>query len=171
MAMQPLSWERETASTSLSTASRQAPSWSSRLRRPPPSSARKTMRWERQIPAGSGRSPREEGFYQDSISLDTGERGGYLGISEHPEYRKLMNARCTGEAMSAFIELYGKTGHRPFIELPLRVLRFYAAHQLADGEFIPFELLFDVAVKALASALFCIKNAVASAARLSACQR
>ena len=75
------------------------------------------------------------GFYQDSISLDTGERGGYLGISEHPEYRKLMNARCTGEAMSAFIELYGKTGHRPFIELPLRVLRFYAAHQLADGSF------------------------------------
>ena len=95
--------------------------------------------WPKELALRIGRyflsSETEEGFYQDSISLDTGERGGYLGISEHPEYRKLMNARCTGEAMSAFVELYGKTGHRPFIELPLRVLRFYAAHQLADGSF------------------------------------
>ena len=55
----------------------------------------------------------ESGFYQDSISLSTGERGGYLGISEHPEFRFLMNARCAGEAVSAYIELYKSTDYGP----------------------------------------------------------
>ena len=75
------------------------------------------------------------GFYQDSISLDTGERGGYLGISEHPEFRHLMNARCAGEAMASYIDLYERTSYEPFIELPRRVLGFFISYQLPDGSF------------------------------------
>lgn len=77
----------------------------------------------------------ESGFYQDSISLSTGERGGYLGISEHPEFRFLMNARCAGEAVSAYIELYKSTDYRAFLELSLRVMRYFIKVQLEDGSF------------------------------------
>ena len=77
----------------------------------------------------------ESGFYQDSISLSTGERGGYLGISEHPEFRFLMNARCSGEAVSAYIELYKSTDCRAFLELSLRVMRYFIKVQLEDGSF------------------------------------
>ena len=77
----------------------------------------------------------DEGFYQDSVDLIRGERGGYLGISDHPEFKYLMNARCTGEAMKAFIDLYDETGYRPFIELPERAASFYIKHQLSTGSF------------------------------------
>lgn len=80
-------------------------------------------------------SETSEGFYQDSINLETGERGGYLGVSEHPEYRFLMNARCTGEAMTSYISLYKQTRYRPFLELPIRVSQFYIRNQLNDGSF------------------------------------
>ena len=76
-----------------------------------------------------------KGFYQDSVDLISGERGGYLGISEHPEFRYLMNARCTGEAMKAFIDLYDETVYKPFLELPKRIASFYIKHQLDTGSF------------------------------------
>ena len=76
-----------------------------------------------------------KGFYQDSVDLISGERGGYLGISEHPEFRYLMNARCTGESMKAFIDLYDETGYKPFLELPKRIASFYIKHQLDTGSF------------------------------------
>ena len=95
--------------------------------------------WPKELALRIGRyflsSETEEGFYQDSISLDTGERGGYLGISEHPEFRFLMNARCAGEAMASYIDLYERTGYEPFMELPRRVLGFFISHQLPDGSF------------------------------------
>lgn len=75
------------------------------------------------------------GFYQDCINLETGERGGYLGISEHPEFKYLMNARCTGEAMSSFIELYEETEYKPFIEIAKRIMNFYIDNQLDNGSF------------------------------------
>ena len=76
-----------------------------------------------------------DGFYQDSIDLQTGERGGYLGIGEHPEYRYLMNSRCAGEAMAAYIELYRMTGRNEYLSIAKRVLSFFAEHQLEDGSF------------------------------------
>ena len=76
-----------------------------------------------------------EGFYQDCVNLNTGERGGYLGISEHPEYRNLMNSRCTGEAMSSYLDLYRQTGDKRFKELPERVASFFLRFQLSDGSF------------------------------------
>ena len=95
--------------------------------------------WPKEIAARIGRyflsSETGDGFYQDSISLDTGERGGYLGIGEHPEFRYLMNARCAGEAMASYIDLYERTGYIPFMELPRRVMHFFISHQLSDGSF------------------------------------
>lgn len=82
----------------------------------------------------------KNGIYQDCVNLQTGEIGGYLGVSEHPEFKTMVNARCTGEAMANYIRLYqalGKLGivETKFIESPKRVARFFCDCQLSDGSF------------------------------------
>ena len=83
--------------------------------------------------------PEKSGIYRDNYSIARDEWGGYLGVSEHSDYAKLINARCNGEAMSAYIELYEallELGSRidEFIELPKRVARFYLSHCVRDKE-------------------------------------
>ncbi len=61
--------------------------------------------------------------------------GGYLGISEHDAYRHLVNARCNGEVMRSYLDLYEKSVSRgkpvvEFLELPRRVASFYLKNQL-----------------------------------------
>lgn len=75
------------------------------------------------------------GVFADNIDIRTGEKGGYLGIGEHPEYRSGVNARTNGEAMGQYVRLYQRTGLREFLDLPLRVAGFYMAHQLEDGSY------------------------------------
>lgn len=77
------------------------------------------------------------GIYRDNYSLSRSEWGGYLGVSENSEYGGLVNARCNGEAMLAYIRLYEALAARnivipQFIELPLRVARFYINCQIKD---------------------------------------
>jgi len=80
------------------------------------------------------------GVFQDCIDLKTGICGGYLGISEHPEFKELVNSRCNGEAMKSYVLLYQalrKQGmiEDAFLELPQRVARFYCDCQLSNGSF------------------------------------
>lgn len=77
----------------------------------------------------------EPGCFQDCISLDTGEKGGYLGIGEHPEFKHLINARCNGEAMCAYLHLYDILKEQKYLELCKRVASFYLAHQLESGSY------------------------------------
>ena len=81
--------------------------------------------------------PEKSGIYRDNYSIVRDEWGGYLGVSEHSSYAKLINARCNGEAMSAYIALYEMLLDRgkrveEFIELPKRVARFYLSHYSRD---------------------------------------
>lgn len=75
------------------------------------------------------------GCFQDCIDIRTGERGGYLGIGEHPEFRYLINARCNGEAMTSYLKLYEVSGCRRYLELARRVADFYIDNQLDNGSF------------------------------------
>ncbi len=84
--------------------------------------------------------PALSGIFRDNYNLKTGEWGGYLGISENKTYASLVNARCNGEAMLAYIRLYEsllKQGIRKdaFINLAKRVASFYITHQMQDGSF------------------------------------
>ena len=86
---------------------------------------------------------RAPGVHQDCYDIKQNIWGGYLGISEHDDFRNLVNARCNGEVMLAYIRLYEalkETGVQvpEFLELPKRVARFYIRHQLSgnrDGSF------------------------------------
>lgn len=75
------------------------------------------------------------GRFQDCISLETGEIGGYLGIGEHPEFRHLINARCNGEAMCAYLRLYEFFHDTKYLELCTRVASFYLVNQLESGSY------------------------------------
>lgn len=75
------------------------------------------------------------GLFQDCINLKTGELGGYLGLGEHPEFKYLINARCNGEAMSAYLALYDLLGDKTYLELCLRVASFYLKAQLKSGSY------------------------------------
>lgn len=86
---------------------------------------------------------RAPGVHQDCYDRKRRIWGGYLGISEHDDFRNLINARCNGEVMASYISLYeilknaGRT-RSEFIELPKRVARFYIKHQFTgrqDGSF------------------------------------
>jgi hypothetical protein len=81
-----------------------------------------------------------DGRFLDCVNLCTGEYGGYLGIGEHPEYKHLINARCSGEAMKAYVELYQalkKKGidEEEFLIVAQRVAVFFLEHQLSNGSF------------------------------------
>ncbi len=86
---------------------------------------------------------RGPGIHQDCRDLARGIWGGYLGISEHDEFRRQVNARCNGEVMKAYVQLYEELRGRgrdlpEFLELPRRVARFYVDRQLGgdrDGSF------------------------------------
>ena len=86
---------------------------------------------------------RAPGVHQDCYDRKRKIWGGYLGISEHDDFRHLINARCNGEVMTSYISLYEilkKAGHTrtEFIELPKRVARFCIKHQFTgrrDGSF------------------------------------
>jgi hypothetical protein len=78
---------------------------------------------------------RGPGVHQDCCDPQRDIWGGYLGISEHDAFRHLVNARCNGEAMKAYVLLYESLKERgrevpEFIELPRRVARFYMDRQL-----------------------------------------
>jgi len=78
---------------------------------------------------------RRPGVHQDCYDLERRIWGGYLGISEHDAFRHLVNARCNGEVMKAYVLLYESLRERgrdvpEFIELPRRVARFYLDRQL-----------------------------------------
>ena len=75
------------------------------------------------------------GVFQDCESLLTGERGGYLGIGEHPEFRYLVNSRCCGEAMCAYIKLYSLTKNPNYLALAKRVASFFIKNQKENGSF------------------------------------
>lgn len=83
------------------------------------------------------------GVHQDCYDTVRGIWGGYLGISEHDDFRFQVNARCNGEVMKAYVQLYEAlrlSGRElpEFIELPRRVARFYLDRQLGgdlDGSF------------------------------------
>ncbi|MCR5288731.1 MAG: hypothetical protein K6E51_01920 [Treponema sp.] len=82
----------------------------------------------------------KNGIYRDNYDIQNNQWGGYLGISENNTYKNLVNARCNGEAMLAYIKLYEtckKQGKdiAAFIQLPKRVAQFYVQHQLPDGNF------------------------------------
>jgi len=86
---------------------------------------------------------RAPGVHQDCYDRKRKIWGGYLGISEHDDFRHLINARCNGEVMTSYVSLYEilkEAGHTraEFIELPKRVARFYIKHQFTgrqDGSF------------------------------------
>lgn len=83
---------------------------------------------------------REHGLWQDCHSLKDGLWGGYLGIGEHPEFRMMVNSRCAGEAMKAYLELSDALETKgitepAFLELPCRVARFFLDTQLSGGSF------------------------------------
>lgn len=82
----------------------------------------------------------DPGVYRDNFDLRQHIWGGYLGISEHPDYRHYVNARCSGESMSAYLKLYEELKSRhieipEFLDLPKRVASFYLAGQTAEGSF------------------------------------
>lgn len=82
----------------------------------------------------------DNGRFQDCVNIKTGENGGYLGIGEHPEFQYLINARCNGEAMKAYLALYSalkeKSIDKPeFLEIAKRVAVFYLEIQLSNGSF------------------------------------
>lgn len=84
--------------------------------------------------------PEKNGIYRDNYDIKKNIWGGYLGISENNAYGSLINARCNGEAMLAYINLYKTCRENgriidEFIELPKRVAQFYIQHQLSDGNF------------------------------------
>jgi hypothetical protein len=82
----------------------------------------------------------QDGTYQDCTNLRTGEIGGYLGISEHPEFKLMVNARCAGEAMESYVCLYRdlkkkKIDEPEFLLITKRVAHFFCNCQLSDGSF------------------------------------
>jgi len=82
----------------------------------------------------------KNGVYQDCINLESGEIGGYLGVSEHPEFKAMVNSRCTGEAMDSYVRLYAALANDgitepEFLDTPKRVARFFCDCQLSDGSF------------------------------------
>ncbi len=82
----------------------------------------------------------EDGRFQDCVNIHTGEYGGYLGLGEHPEFKYLINARCNGEAMSSYVELYTVLKDKgivvpEFLEVTKRVATFYLDNQLSNGSF------------------------------------
>ncbi|PKL12825.1 MAG: hypothetical protein CVV52_08505 [Spirochaetae bacterium HGW-Spirochaetae-8] len=86
---------------------------------------------------------RAPGVHQDCYDRTQNIWGGYLGVSEHDDFRYLVNARCNGEVMLAYVGLYEALKAAgvvvpEFLELPKRVARFYIRHQLSgdrDGSF------------------------------------
>ena len=75
------------------------------------------------------------GCFKDCINLETGEIGGYLGIGEHPEFKYLVNARCNGEAMCAYLNLFDILKDIRYLELCKRVASFYLQNQLDSGSY------------------------------------
>jgi hypothetical protein len=78
------------------------------------------------------------GVHQDCYDTEREIWGGYLGISEHDAFRHQVNARCNGEVMKAYVQLYEEFRRRgrdlpEFIELPRRVARFYLDRQLGGS--------------------------------------
>ncbi|MCH3918041.1 MAG: hypothetical protein LKE40_11440 [Spirochaetia bacterium] len=81
---------------------------------------------------------RSPGHFMDCHDLRKDIWGGYLGIGEHNEFRNLINARCNGEAMSAYLRIYtllGEKNGRKYLDVVRRVVAFYAEHQLQDGSY------------------------------------
>lgn len=81
---------------------------------------------------------RRPGVHQDCYDTERKIWGGYLGISEHDAFRYQVNARCNGEVMKAYVQLYEELRRRgkdlpEFIELPRRVARFYLDRQLGGS--------------------------------------
>lgn len=82
----------------------------------------------------------DDGRFQDCLDLKTGENGGYLGIGEHPEFKYLINARCNGEALKAYLDLYDSLKKQgiekaEYLEIAKRVAAFYLDIQLSNGSF------------------------------------
>lgn len=75
------------------------------------------------------------GVFQDCESLISGERGGYLGIGEHPEFMYLVNSRCCGEAMCSYIKLYSILKEEKYLALAKRVANFFITNQLDNGSY------------------------------------
>ena len=75
------------------------------------------------------------GIFHDCENLKTGEKGGYLGIGEHPEFAYLVNARTNGEAMSSYVALYEILGRREYLDVARRVAFFYVDNQLESGSY------------------------------------
>lgn len=80
------------------------------------------------------------GIFRDNYDITKQEWGGYLGVSENSDYKFLINSRCNGEAMSAYIQLYAellKQGikRNDFLDLVKRVALFYIKYQLNNGSF------------------------------------
>ena len=83
------------------------------------------------------RAEHEPGVFQDCYDLKRRIWGGYLGIGENSQYNSLVNARCNGEAMTAYLQLMDVIPEISDQILPVvtRVADFYVRNQLQDGNF------------------------------------
>ena len=83
------------------------------------------------------RAEQAPGIFQDCYDLRRDIWGGYLGIGENSTYNNLVNARCNGEAMTAYLGLSDLLPDLKdeIVGLVKRVADFYVTNQLSDGSF------------------------------------
>lgn len=83
------------------------------------------------------RAEHKPGVFQDCYDLKRGIWGGYLGIGENSQYNSLVNSRCNGEAMIAYLQLIDKIPHMKsqILAIVKRVASFYTRNQMPDGNF------------------------------------
>ncbi|HAN42042.1 MAG TPA: hypothetical protein DCP98_01290 [Sphaerochaeta sp.] len=81
------------------------------------------------------RAEQAPGIFQDCYDIRHDIWGGYLGIGENSKYNRLVNARCNGEAMIAYLGLSDLIPDlkEKIINLVTRVSDFYVRNQLPDG--------------------------------------
>ncbi len=81
------------------------------------------------------RAEQAPGIFQDCYDIRHDIWGGYLGIGENSKYNRLVNARCNGEAMIAYLGLSDLLPDlkEKILGLVTRVSDFYVRNQLPDG--------------------------------------
>ena len=81
------------------------------------------------------RAEHKPGVFQDCYDLKRKIWGGYLGIGENSQYNSLVNARCNGEAMIAYLQLINEIPEmkNQILDIVKRVAAFYTRNQMPDG--------------------------------------
>lgn len=83
------------------------------------------------------RAEHKPGVFQDCYDLKRRIWGGYLGIGENSQYNNLVNSRCNGEAMMAYLQLMDEIPEMKgrILSIIKRVADFFTRNQMADGNF------------------------------------